>query len=390
MQRTRDPWSTSTSHEEATMNLHTEPTPPALRLEKVAKRFGPILAVQDFSLEVAPGELVALVGPSGCGKTTVLRLIAGLEIPDQGTIDIQGRRVAGGGVWVPPEKRRVGLMFQDYALFPHMTVAQNVAFGLKHWPQEARAQRVAEMLAKVQLTHLADRYPHEISGGEQQRVALARALAPEPQILLLDEPFSNLDAGLRTQVREEIRDLLHSLGITTLFVTHDQEEALFMGDRVAVLHAGRLEQVGTPEEVFHRPATPFVAKFFGPTAFIQGRVVAEGLETELGFLPQTVNLPVGTSVEILVRPDDLVFVPDPQGPARILRRVFQGMHHMYQILLPSGRRIYALSVHNQVFEPGTAVQVELQPGHDLACFPSGEQPFLPTEAYPAASSAMAS
>ena len=360
------------------MNPNTiAPIPPALRLERVSKRFGTVQAVHDFSLEVAPGEMVALVGPSGCGKTTVLRLIAGLEIPDHGIIEIQQQVVAGEGHWVPPEKRRVGLMFQDYALFPHMTVAQNIAFGLKDWPHDARAQRVHEMLEKIRLTHLANRYPHEISGGEQQRVALARALAPEPQILLLDEPFSNLDAGLRAQVREEIRELLQSMGITTLFVTHDQEEALFMGHRVAVLYQGRLEQVGTPEEVFHHPATPFVAKFFGPTAFIRGRVVPEGLDTELGFVPQTVPLPIGTYVEILVRPDDLVFTPNPQSPARILQRVFLGMHHMYQILLPSGRRVYALSVHVRTFEPGTHVQVELRPGHDLAYFPDDSQEMVP-------------
>ncbi len=343
----------------------------ALRLQNVTKQYGETVAVDRVSLEVTPGELLALVGPSGCGKTTLLRLIAGLEMPDEGYIEIRGRVVTGKGMFVPPEKRRVGLMFQDYALFPHMTVAENVAFGLQGWPKEARRRRVREMLSTVRLAHLADRYPHELSGGEQQRVALARALAPEPDVLLLDEPFSNLDAGLRVEVREEIRDLLRNINITTLFVTHDQEEALVMGDRVAVLNQGRLEQAGTPEDVFHQPATRFVAEFFGHTAFILGHVVPEGVETELGFLSQQVPLPPGTEVNILVRPDDLVVYPDEAGEARVVRRAFQGMYHVYQVALPSGRIIHALTLHTHAYAPGTRVRVELQPGHDLVCFKNG-------------------
>ncbi len=360
-----------------------------LSLEKVSKAYGPVQAVVDFSLALAPGEIMALVGPSGCGKSTVLRLIAGLERPDRGRIRFGEWVVAdlNTGAWVPPEKRRVGLMFQEYALFPHMTVAQNVAFGLMKWPREEQEKRVQEMLELVHLAHLAHRYPHELSGGEQQRVALARALAPNPQVLLLDEPFSNLDPGLREQVRSEIRELLRRLGITTLFVTHAQEEALFMGDRVAVMHAGRLEQVGTPEEVFHRPETRFVAEFFGPTAFIAGRVTVRGLETELGFLPQRVPLPEGTRVEVLVRPDDLRVEPDEAGSGRIVQRVFQGMHHLYQVRLPSGRIVHAMSEHAASYPLQSRVRVVLDPGHDLSCFLEGrrvvEEPAVATAPMPA-------
>ncbi len=351
------------------MLLNTEP---GLRLHHVTRRYGSIVAVNDISLEVSQGEFLVIVGPSGCGKTTLLRLVAGLDVQDEGSITIQNRIVSGNGVFVPPEKRRVGLVFQDYALFPHMTIAKNVAFGLHRWSKADVRQRVYEMLDMVQLTHLADRYPHELSGGERQRVALARALAPKPDILLLDEPFSNLDAGLRTTMREHIQRLLKGINITTFFVTHDQEEALLLGDRVAVMNRGQIEQVGTPEQVFHQPATYFVAEFFGYTAFISGHVTSAGLETELGFLAQYLSLAPGSEVNILVRPDDLAVYPDEDGTAYIARAGFQGMHCMYQIALPSGHTVYSLMPHTSVYAPGTRVRVELRPGHDLVCFPNNQ------------------
>jgi iron(III) transport system ATP-binding protein len=276
---------------------------------------------------------------------------------------------------LPPEQRRVGMVFQTYALFPHLSVADNIAYGLRR--DADCAARVREALSLVDLSGLESRLPHELSGGQQQRVALARALAPRPKVLLLDEPFSNLDAGRRAQVREEVRDILKRMGTSAVFVTHDQEEALFMGDQVAILNQGRLEQVGTPEEIFHQPATRFVAEFLGLPNFLPARVTPEGLEMELGVQRQTLDLPPGTLVDVLVRPDDLTLVPDPQGNARIARCIFRGMDYLYQVALPSGQSIQCLGPHTTRYDPGTPVRVELTPGHALTWFPNGVEPPFP-------------
>jgi len=235
-----------------------------LSLQAVTKSFGPVTAVLDLTLKVGKGEFLSLLGPSGSGKTTVLKLIAGLEEPDRGKITLCGRIVADpqSGIWVPPERRGIGMVFQDCALFPHMTALQNVAFGLKGSRRE-RKERAMELLELVGLKGLAGRYPHELSGGEQQRVALARALAPEPQLLLLDEPFSNLDRNLRIRLRAQVKRILSACGVTVIFVTHDQDEAFFMGGRIAVLNRGRLEQLAAPQELYLRPEAGFVAEFIG-------------------------------------------------------------------------------------------------------------------------------
>jgi iron(III) transport system ATP-binding protein len=322
-------------------------------------------------MDVIPGELLVITGPSGCGKTTLLRLIAGLEAPEQGLIKIWGQPVAGPTTWLPPEARRVGLVFQEYALFPHMTVAENLAFGLRGWSRKSRALRVSTVLDMVRLLHLAMRYPHELSGGEQQRVALARALAPGPDLLLLDEPFSNLDAGLRRQLREEVKGLLKASGNTAIFVTHDQEEALFMGDRMAIMNEGRLEQVGTLEEIYHRPATRFVARFMGLADFIPANVQAGALRTEAGWLQQPDGLTEGSSAEVMVRPDDVSCRPSERGQGRILARFFQGAFYLYRVLLPSGGVVHCLQSHTQEFPVGTQVEVRLDPGHALRCFVNG-------------------
>lgn len=333
--------------------------------------------MEGLNLTVLRGEVLALLGPSGCGKTTTLRLIAGFEVPDAGRVGIGGRLVAAPasgpeghparrGVFLPPEQRRVGMVFQDYALFPHLTVAENVAYGLKRG--EDREVRVGEVLALVGLSGLEARLPHELSGGQQQRVALARALAPQPEVLLLDEPFSNLDAGLRTQVREEVRDILKVTSTTAIFVTHDQEEALFMGDRVAILNAGRLEQVGTPDEIFGAPASRFVADFMGPTDFVPGEVTPEGVRTEIGTLAQRVDLPVGTPVEVAIRADDVTLAPDSTSAARVLARHFKGMVNVYRVRLPSGQIVHSLQAHTLTLAPGAPVRVQAEPGHPLACF----------------------
>ncbi len=272
-----------------------------LLLDRVSKRFGAAgpPAVDGLSLRVSEGEILALLGPSGCGKTTTLRLIAGLESPDAGTITLRGQIVAGPGRAVPPEERGVGIVFQDYALFPHLTVADNVAFGL---PRAARRSRVEAVLELVGLGGFGPRYPHELSGGQQQRVALARALAPAPALLLLDEPFSNLDADLRAQMRDEVERILRTSGTTAVFVTHDQEEAFTLADRVGVLLAGRIEQLAPPQELYHRPATRFVAAFVGAADFLPGVVSTQGIVTEVGTFANVDQLAAGARVDVMIRP----------------------------------------------------------------------------------------
>jgi iron(III) transport system ATP-binding protein len=345
----------------------------AIRCIGLSKSYERIRAVDGLDLTLRQGEILALLGPSGCGKSTTLRLVAGFETPDRGRVEIGGRLVAGPGVCLPPEKRSVGMVFQSYALFPHLTVAQNVDYGVSR--AKVRAGRVQEVLTLVGLSGLETRMPHELSGGQQQRVALARALAPRPEVLLLDEPFSNLDAGRRVQVRHEVREILKVSGTTALFVTHDQEEALAMGDRVGILHNGRLEQVGTPQEVFQAPATRFVAEFLGIPDFLPARVTQQGLETELGVAHPhaAVHLPPSTGVDVLVRPDDLTLRQDPEGGARIVRCIFRGMDYLYHVVLPSGREVRCLGPHTACYAPGTPVRVELTPGHTLTWFPNGRE-----------------
>lgn len=310
-------------------------TVPAVQCEQIHKAFGATAVLHSVSLTVQPGESVALVGPSGCGKTTLLRLIAGFEELDQGSIRVAGAVVASEAVQLPPEKRRVGMVFQDYALFPHLSVLDNVQFGLPRG-KAARA-RAHAMLDLVGLLDSEQKMPHELSGGQQQRVALARALAPNPAVLLLDEPFSNLDAALRRQVREEVRALLKAAAITAVFVTHDQEEGLWMGDRIGVLRDGRLEQIGPPEELFRRPRTRFVATFLGQSDLAPGIVTAEQIETPLGPVARpTAWLPIGSAVELVVRPDDVAIDPDGAPNATVTVRQFTGLDYLYRLQLDGG------------------------------------------------------
>ncbi|MFS8524242.1 MAG: ABC transporter ATP-binding protein [Limnochordales bacterium] len=280
--------------------------PPGLEVVGVSKRFGPVVAVDDVHIQVAEGELLAVVGPSGCGKTTLLRIVAGLEQADAGRVVIQGKDVSG----LPPERRDVGFVFQQFALFPNMSVAANVEYGLKRKgvPRAERRRRVEEMLAMVGLADLAHRRPDQLSAGQQQRVALARALAPRPKTLLLDEPLSALDAAIRVRLREELREMQRRLGITTIMVTHDQEEALAIADRVAVMNEGRFEQAGTPWELYDRPRTRFVAGFIGRGNFVAGRVEGDVIDFgRFGRLPKAA-VPGGAArgdgpVRALVRPE---------------------------------------------------------------------------------------
>ena len=345
---------------------------PAVELNNITKQFNGDPAVYDLNLSLSPGEILALVGPSGCGKTTSLRLIAGFEQPDAGEIILGGKTVAGGNKFVQPENRGVGMVFQDYALFPHINVAENVAFGLNGTSKSKRMEEAESMLNLVGLAGYGQRLPHELSGGERQRVALARALAPKPILVLLDEPFSNLDADLRLRMREEVRVILKGIGATAIFVTHDQEEALYIGDSLAVLHRGQLEQIGTPEEVFHQPANHFVAEFMGGSDFLPGEVTAKGIQTEIGLVPQQVDLEAGTQVELALRSDDVSFFPSKGSKSIILARHFKGALNVYRLRLPSGRLLHAYGPHTETLRSGTPVQVAIEPGHDLAYFPLDE------------------
>ena len=344
-----------------------------LTLEHVTKRFeaGGAPAVDDLSLAVERGRILALLGPSGCGKTTTLRLIAGFETPDAGRITIAGRIVADArdGAHVEPEARGVGIVFQDYALFPHLTVGENVAFGLPRAAREARQERVGQILDLVGLAELTDRYPHELSGGQQQRVAVARALAPAPAVILLDEPFSNLDADLRSQMRDEVEKILRSTGTTAVFVTHDQEEAFTIADQVGVLDRGRLEQLGPPETIYHHPATPFVAEFVGAADFLPGIVTSAGIVTEIGVFGNVEPHEPGEKVRVMIRPDDVTFVPDPQGEAVILRRSFRGSENLYSLGLPSGHRVHSSQPSSAAFATGTRVRPEAHVLH-VVTFPA--------------------
>jgi iron(III) transport system ATP-binding protein len=329
----------------------------ALRLRGLRKSFGEVVAVAGVDLDIEPGSTCALLGPSGCGKTTTLRLIAGLEDPDGGEIEIDGETVSTPPRSLPPERRRIGMVFQDYALFPHLDVAGNVGYGLGRRPDRDRVER---MLATVGLGGLGDRHPHELSGGQQQRVALARALVAEPRAVLLDEPFSNLDAGLREKVRAEVREILRAQGVTSVFVTHDQEEALSVADTVAVMNEGKVEQLGTPEEVYSRPATRWVAGFLGEIEVLPGAASEGTVECELGEFSHRNGL--SGEVEVLIRPESLavgtVEPPDRRGvEATIVSRSFYGHDQLLELRLPSGQTVRARRLGFPAWHPGDRVKV---------------------------------
>jgi iron(III) transport system ATP-binding protein len=331
-------------------------TEPALRLDGVTKRYAGVAAAHDVSLDAAPGELVTLIGPSGCGKSTTLRLVAGLDRPDEGRISIAGVVAANGRIWQPPERRRVGLVFQEHALFPHLTVADNISFGLRDASRAERARRGDHWLNVIGLAQHGRRYPHELSGGERQRVALARALAPEPRLVLLDEPFASLDPTLRIRLRADIVAILRSTGTPALFVTHDQAEALSIGDRVAVMREGRIEQDGPPEDVYHSPVNRFVAGFIDETAFLP---VAGG-QTELGHLEDS----TGDGLVVL-RPHDVavaVAVDSAGTDAKVTAAEFHGASRTYTLELPSGATILVSTPHTRRLALGDVVRATLRLG----------------------------
>jgi iron(III) transport system ATP-binding protein len=306
---------------------------PALVCRDLSKAFDGVRAVDGLDLDVPTGSLTALLGPSGCGKTTALRLIAGLERPDRGTIEVRGRAVAGGGTWVPPERRRVGMVFQEWALFPHLDVTANIAFGL----DGVVADRVGELLELAQLEGLAHRMPHELSGGQQQRVALARALAPAPDLLLLDEPFSNLDAQLRAQVRGQVRAILEATGTTAVFVTHDQEEALSIADRIAVMVDGTIRQTATPFEIYTSPRDAAVARLVGQANLLTAIVTNGRASSALGDVDAP-EMPDGPC-ELLVRPESVEIVADPAGSGRVIDVEFYGHDQLIRCRLAGGEEL---------------------------------------------------
>ena len=325
-----------------------------------------------LSFGVEEGEIGCLLGPSGCGKTTVLRLIAGFERPSKGAISIRGKTLADAGSSIPPEQRRIGLVFQDYALFPHLTIAKNVAFGLRHLSTTEAAAQTREMLALVRLNGEAAKYPHEISGGQRQRVALARALAPRPDLLLLDEPFSNLDIELREKLGLEVRALLRQLATPALLVTHDQHEAFSIADKIGVMHQGKILQWDSAYNLYHRPDTRFVADFVGQGVLMRGTVVGRDLiDTELGMLPHCPGcaLVEGESVEVLLRPDDILHDDDSARQAEVLHKAFRGADILYTLKLPSGSKVLSLVPSHHNHEIGQKIGIKLEIDHVVA-FPA--------------------
>jgi iron(III) transport system ATP-binding protein len=326
----------------------------AIETESVTVSYDGVSAVADAGLSVREGELLALLGPSGSGKTTLLRAIAGFERPDSGTIRIAGREVVGPGTWVEPEHRRVGMVFQHGALFPHLTAAANVAFG-------ATRERSGELLELVGLAHRARAFPHELSGGERQRVALARALAADPAVVLLDEPFASLDPALRESLRGEIADILRSAGATALLVTHDQAEALSLADRVAVMRAGSIEQIGAPDDVYLRPRSRWVAEFVGEADILPGTASGGIVQCELGPFPAATEL--DGAVEVVVRPEHVRLEPsrpDGQGVAIVLDQSSYGHDHVTRVRLPSGRVLRSRRLGFATWPDGSAVQVAVE------------------------------
>ena len=342
-----------------------------LELREVSRSFPGVAALERLSLTVEAGRIGCLLGPSGSGKSTTLRCIAGFERPDAGEVLAGGERLSGAGTWVPPERRRIGMVFQDFALFPHLDARANVAFGLRDLDRAARQRRARELLELVGLGAEAGRFPHELSGGQQQRVALARALAPRPRLVLLDEPFSNLDADVRTELAHSVRAALLAEGATALLVTHDQREAFAIADEIGVMRAGRLEQWDVPWKLYHSPKTRFVADFVGEGTFIPGTVVGPGrVSTELGVIEGqlTRDQVAGTLVDLLLRPDDVIHDDASELQAEVVERAFRGAQFRYTLRLPSGATALSFVPSHHDHAIGERIGIRLDAQH-LVGFP---------------------
>lgn len=347
------------------VNLYT-PVSSILELRSVSCAYDPSHpAVRDISFSAREGEILCLLGPSGCGKTTILRAIAGFEPVWSGEIFLSGRLVSSSSERVPTEERRVGMVFQEYALFPHLRVADNIAFGLRHLSRAERKCRVQEMLRLTGLEGFERRYPHELSGGQQQRVALSRALVQNPVVLLLDEPFSNLDPDMASRMRQELHALLRRTKTTTVLVTHDHDEAFAMADRIAVLNHGVLEQMDSPELIYHVPSTPFVADFVGQADFVTGHIQQGMVHTELGEFSNTLNSEEGAPVVVMIRPDDIHLMPNKSAGSRIVARQFRGSENLYTVQLPSGQVVHSSESSTSVYQEGTAVELRISATHTV-------------------------
>ncbi|TBW57989.1 ABC transporter ATP-binding protein [Marinobacter halodurans] len=340
-----------------------------LDVEDLACGYGSHNVVSQINLSLSQGDIGCLLGPSGCGKSTILRAIAGFLPLREGRINLAGQVISLPGKAVPPEKRRIGMVFQDYALFPHLTVAENIAFGLRGLDRAERQQKVRELLDLVHLQDLADEHPYALSGGQQQRVALARALAPEPTLILLDEPFSNLDADLRRRLSLDVRDILKTLGISAILVTHDQQEAFAMCDQVAVLKEGRIQQWDVPYNLYHEPANRFVASFVGQGGFVKGRALGpDSIESELGVIQgnRAYTWPPGTLVDVLIRPDDIVYDADSPLRPRVVEKTFAGTSTLYRFRLSAETEFEALFRSHLDFRLGEQVPVRVAADHLIA------------------------
>lgn len=353
-----------------------EHTSQALELNDISVSLGGTPIVHNISLALSTGDIGCLLGPSGCGKTTLLRAIAGFESITGGQIQIAGDSVSQPGKLLPVEKRQVGMVFQDYALFPHLSIRDNIAFGLQGWSREEKKKRINSLAAMLHIDELLDAYPHRLSGGQQQRVAIARAMAPRPRILLLDEPFASLDVELREQIAAEIRQILKADGITTILVSHNQLEAFAMADVIGVMRSGELMQWGNAFSLYHEPASAYVANFIGEGVFLPGTMLDNGdISTELGILPADThvdpaseNVIAGQRLSVLVRPDDVLHDDDSEFTAKVLSKAFRGASYLYTLALPSGAQILSLVPSHHNHEVGSQIGIHLEMDH-LVTFP---------------------
>lgn len=345
-----------------------------LNVREIECRFEDHVVVQELSFEVGVGEIVGLLGPSGCGKTTVLRAIAGFHPLSRGSIELRNKTISTPGFTLAPERRRLGMMFQDYALFPHISVQRNICFGLREASRTERTRVTERMLEVVGLAGFGKRFAHELSGGQQQRVALARALAPQPDLLLMDEPFSSLDVELRERLSLEVRDILKQQGITGIIVTHDQHESFAMCEHVGVMLDGRILQWDTPYDLYHQPESRFVADFIGKGTFLEATTLGpHRLQTELGgvYTKRVLNWPAGTQVEVLFRPDDVLPEPESHLRAEVVEKAFKGAEILYSLRLATGGRLLSLFPSHHNHRIGEHVGIVIEAKHVIA-FPKSE------------------